>query len=109
MYVGARFQTQPCIADAQPLSEYEALLSGAAFTVSLTERHDGALVELVKQIQTRLLAAEVMVRLQKLSLPGFDLEAVKIIAKHALAAIREGKLGYAFVIASKDRAAHCCG
>jgi len=91
-----------CIADALPLSGYEALLSGAGFTVSLTERHDGALVELVRQVQTRLLAAEVMVRLQKLVLPGFDLEGVKILAKHALAAIREGKLGYAFVVASKQ-------
>jgi ubiquinone/menaquinone biosynthesis C-methylase UbiE len=91
-----------CIADAHPLSDYVALLSNAAFTVTLTERHDGALVELVKQIQTRLLAAEVMVRLQKLVLPGLDLEAVKIVAKHALAAIRQGKLGYAFVVASKQ-------
>jgi ubiquinone/menaquinone biosynthesis C-methylase UbiE len=91
-----------CIADAHPLSDYVAVLSNAAFTVTLTERHDGALVELVKQIQTRLLAAEVMVRLQKLVLPGLDFEAVKIVAKHALSAIRQGKLGYAFVVASKQ-------
>lgn len=90
-----------CIADAQPPSAYEALLVGAAFTVSLTEWHDGALVEFVRLIQTRLLAAEVMVRLQKLALPGFDLEVAKSVAKHAFAAIREGKLGYALVVASK--------
>lgn len=90
-----------CIADAQPLSEYAALLSSAAFTVSVTERHDGALAEFVSQIRTRLLAAEVMVGLQKLALPGFDFEAAKTIARHALAAIRQGNLGYAIIAASK--------
>jgi arsenite methyltransferase len=90
-----------CIADAQPLSEYAALLSNAAFTVSMTEKHDGALAEFVNQVRTRLLAAEVMVRLQKLVLPGFDFEAAKTIARHALAAIRQGNLGYAIIAASK--------
>ncbi len=90
-----------CIADAQPPSDYEALLSRAAFTLSLTERHDDALVELVRQIQTTLLAAEVMVGLQKLVLPDLDLETVKAIAKHALEAARTGSLGYAIIVASK--------
>jgi ubiquinone/menaquinone biosynthesis C-methylase UbiE len=90
-----------CIADAQPLSEYAALLSGTAFTVSVVEQHDGALAEFVNQIRTRLLAAEVMARLQKLRLPGFDFEVAKVIAKHALAAIKQGKLGYAIVVAAK--------
>jgi len=91
-----------CIADAQPVSEYAALLSGAAFTVSVVERHDGALVEFINQIRTRLLAAEVMARLQKLSLPGFDLDVAKTVARHAFAAIKEGKLGYAIVVAAKE-------
>jgi arsenite methyltransferase len=90
-----------CIADAQPLSEYAALLSSAAFSVSLTEKHDGALAEFVNQVRIRLLAAEVMVRLQKLVLPGFDFEVAKTIARHALAAIRQGNLGYAIIAASK--------
>jgi len=92
-----------CIADAQPLSGYVALLSNAAFTVSVTERHDGALAEFVNQVRTRLVAAEVMVRLRKLVLPGFDFEAARTIARHALAAIREGNLGYAIIAASKQR------
>jgi ubiquinone/menaquinone biosynthesis C-methylase UbiE len=90
-----------CIADAQPLPEYVALLSNAAFTIGVTERHDGALAEFVNQVRTRFLAAEVMVGLQKLVLPGFDFEAAKIIARHALAAIRQGNLGYAIIAASK--------
>ena len=91
-----------CIADAQPLSAYGALLSGAAFTVNAMERHDGAIAEFVNQLRTRLLAAEVMVKLQKLALPGFDVEAAKVIAMHAIEAIKNGKLGYAIVVASKN-------
>lgn len=90
-----------CIADAQPLTAYAAVLSNAAFSVSVTERHDGALAEFANQVRTRLLAAEVMVRLQKLVLPGFDFEAAKTIARYALGAIRQGNLGYAIIAASK--------
>ena len=67
----------------------------------MTEQHNGALVEFVNRIRTRLLATEVMVRLQKLVLPGFDFEAAKSIAKHALEAVRKGNLGYAIIVASK--------
>ena len=90
-----------CIADAQPLSDYAALLSSAAFIVTTTEKHDVALADFVGQIRTQLLAAEVMARLQKLVLPGINFEAAKSFAKHALAAIRRGNLGYVIVIASK--------
>jgi hypothetical protein len=90
-----------CIADARPLSDYAALLSGANLTVGVAERHDAALAEFVNQIRTRLLAAEVMAGLEKLVLPGFDFEAARLIAKHALEAIKDGSLGYAIVAASK--------
>jgi arsenite methyltransferase len=90
-----------CIADAQPLSAYVALLSAANLKVRVAEPHNNVLTEFVNQIRMRLLAVEVMVGLQKLSLPGFDFEAAKALAKHALEAIREGKLGYAIVAATK--------
>jgi hypothetical protein len=80
-----------CIADVQSLSQYVALLS----------MHNSALADFVSQIRTRLLAAEVMARLRKLVPPGVDFEAAKSVAKHALAAIREGNLGYAIIVASK--------
>jgi arsenite methyltransferase len=91
-----------CIADAQPPAAYAAYLSAAGLKAGVTERHDHALVELVNQMRTRLLAAEVMVGLRKLALPGFDFEAAKTIAKHALQAIAAGRLGYAIVTASKE-------
>lgn len=90
-----------CIADAQPLTAYVALLSAANLEVRLTEVHNSALTEFVRQIQVRLLVTEVMLGLKKLTLPGFDLDAAKDIAKHALAAISTGKLGYAIVTAVK--------
>ena len=90
-----------CIADAQPLPRYAALLSGADLAVGVIEEHDSALVELVNQMRLRLLAADVMVGLQKIALPGFDFEAAREVAKHALQAIKAGNLGYAIVTASK--------
>ena len=90
-----------CIADAQPLMAYVALLSAANLAVRLTEEHNSALTEFVSQIQTRLLVTEVMMGLKKLTLPGFDVHAAKDIAKQALAAISAGKLGYAIVTAVK--------
>jgi ubiquinone/menaquinone biosynthesis C-methylase UbiE len=90
-----------CIADAQPPAAYAAFLSAAGLKAGVTEPHDHALVELVNQMRTRLLAAEVMVGLKKLALPGFDFEAAKTIAKHALQAIAAGRLGYAIVTASR--------
>ena len=67
----------------------------------MTEEHDAALAELVNQVRTRLLAAEVLVGLKKLALPGFDFEDARNIAKHALEAITQGRLGYAIVAASR--------
>ena len=90
-----------CIADAQPLSAYVALLSAVNLEVRVAEAHNDVLTDFVNQIRMRLLTAEVMVGLQKLILPGFDFEAAKAVAKHALEAVIEGKLGYAIVAATK--------
>jgi arsenite methyltransferase len=90
-----------CIADAQALRSYVALLSAANLKVRTAEQHDNVLTEFVTRMRTRLLAAEVMTRLKKLDLPWFDVEGSKDIAKHALDAISDGKLGYAIVTAIK--------
>jgi arsenite methyltransferase len=90
-----------CIADAQPLGEYVGLLAATGLKVVATEEHNGALIDFVNHVRSRLLVAEVMLGLNKPALPGFDIAVVKDFTQHALAAIRAGKLGYAIVIATK--------
>jgi len=91
-----------CIADAQSAATYAELLSTSGLKVSVMEEHDAALREFVEQVRLRLLAADVMVGLKKLALPGFDLGSAKHLVKKALQAITEGQLGYAIVVASKE-------
>ncbi|WP_245328982.1 class I SAM-dependent methyltransferase [Bradyrhizobium centrolobii] len=91
-----------CIADAQPLAEYASLLAAAGFKIKTTEEHNGALIDFVNHIRTRLLVTEVMLGLNKLALPGFDIAMVKDFTQHALAVIKAGKLGYAIVTAAKE-------
>jgi len=69
--------------------------------VRVTEEHNAALVELVNQVRARLLAAEVLVGLRKLALPGLNFEEARNMAKHALQAVAQGRLGYAIVTASR--------
>jgi arsenite methyltransferase len=90
-----------CIADARPLAEYTALLTVAGLKIMAMEAHNGALLDFVNQIRTRLLATEVMLGLNKLSLPKFDPEIVKDFTRRALSAISTGKIGYAIVTAAK--------
>jgi arsenite methyltransferase len=90
-----------CIADARPLGEYAALLAAAGLKVIATEEHDGALIDFVNQIRTRLLVTEVMLGLNKVALPGLDIAIVKDFTRTALNAIRAGKIGYAILTAAR--------
>ena len=90
-----------CIADAQPLAEYAALLNAAGLKIMATEEHNGALIDFVNHVRARLLVAEIALGLNKLALPGFDIAMAKDFTQCALAAIRAGKLGYAIVTATK--------
>ncbi len=90
-----------CIADAQPVDSYIQYLRAAGFRVEATESHDEALLEMVNQIQMKLLGAEIMVGLKKLDLPGVDLSTAKQMVQAATAAIRQGTLGYAVVCGAK--------
>jgi len=93
-----------CIADAQPIDSYCAQLRSAGLVIDHVEAHDEALTELVRQIRGKLLAAEVMVGLKRLALPGVDFSAANRMAKAALKAIEEKQLGYAILCAAKPEA-----
>lgn len=92
-----------CIADAQPLADYERYLQGAGLAVTLVEEHDDALVRLVHDVRTKLLAAELLTKLRKVELPIADFDQAKALARSAAEAVRAGAFGYALVVATKGR------
>lgn len=90
-----------CIADAQPLQKYVNWFSSAGFEPRTTEPHDEALREMVRQVQAKLLGAEVLVGLKKINLAGIDFTSAKQIAASALDVVQQGHLGYALITAEK--------
>lgn len=88
-----------CIGDALPVDRYAQLLRTAGFHIETIEDHSEALNQMVRQIQGKLLGAEIMTGLGKLDLPGVDLARAKKFAQAALIAIRERKLGYVVLVA----------
>jgi arsenite methyltransferase len=86
-----------CIADALPCGEYVKHLEEAGFTSMCVEPHDEALAEMVRDIQGRLMGAELMVKLRKLDLPGADFDQARMMARSAADAVRSGRLGYALI------------
>lgn len=90
-----------CIGDALPLQQYVAVFESAGLQIRATEDHSAALLEMARQIQTRLLGAEIMVGLKKLNLPGVDFAAAKDFLRAAFDAIRQGDPGYAVLLAQR--------
>ncbi len=91
-----------CLADAQPLENYVRYLTDAGLTIQLVEQHDEALTEMVRNIQAKLLGTELLVKLNKITLPGeVDLEQAKTLAKAATTAIQARRFGYAMLTAAK--------
>jgi arsenite methyltransferase len=87
-----------CIADAQPIEQQKTYLQNGGFQVHTIENHDGALADMIRSIQGKLLGAEIMIGLNKLTLPDLDFKQAKSIARHAAQAVRQGKLGYALLL-----------
>lgn len=87
-----------CIADARPIDEYKTHLQNAGFEINRVEPHLEALAEMVRNVQTKLLGAEIMVKLNKLNLPGdINLEQAKALARHTSQAIQADQLGYTLI------------
>lgn len=91
-----------CIADARPVEEYAGYLESAGMRAIETEPHDEALAEMVRDIQGKLLGAELMSKLKKLDLGGIDFAQAKSMARAASDAVRAKKLGYAIVTAERS-------
>jgi ubiquinone/menaquinone biosynthesis C-methylase UbiE len=92
-----------CIGDAQTVEGYVAYLQDAGFSVDSIEQQNDALKEMVDQVRLKLLGAEIMTGLNKLQLPALDLGAAKRMANSAMAAVKQGQLGYVLICAIKPR------
>lgn len=90
-----------CIADARPVGEYAGYLETAGMGGIEIEPHDEALAEMVRDIQAKLLGAELMSKLKKLDLGGIDFAQAKSMARAASDAVRGKTLGYAIVSAQR--------
>ena len=95
-----------CIADALSVECYIAECQAVGLRVERAEAHDEALAELVRYVRGRLLGADLLIKLQRLELPGalVDLEQAKALARHAAEAVRAGTLGYSLIIAARPAA-----
>jgi SAM-dependent methyltransferase len=90
-----------CIGDALPVERYVRILEEAGFGIQRVEDHSDALLEMVRQVQAKLLGAEIMAGLRKIDLPGVDFTTGKQFAQAAMQAVRDGKLGYGVITSRK--------
>ena len=91
-----------CIADAQPIDDYVRYLQAAGLGVDVVEAHDEALSAMVREIQGKLLGAELLVKLKKVELPDtLDFTQAKALAHSAASAIKASIFGYAVITATK--------
>jgi ubiquinone/menaquinone biosynthesis C-methylase UbiE len=90
-----------CIGDAMPAQRYSEILALVGFQSVAMEDHRDALASMVREIQGKLLGAEIAVALKKLDLPRVDFSVAKQFAQMALQATQNGKLGYAVMISRK--------
>ncbi len=94
-----------CIGDALPVERYVAILQHTGFEVHNIEDHNDALVDMVRQIQAKLLGAEIMASLKKIDLHGVDFTTGKQFAQAAVQAARDGTLGYVLIPARRPQSA----
>ena len=89
-----------CIADARPAVEYAEILAGAGFRLTDIERHDAAIGRMIDQIEARLQFLR-MTSQAKLEAHGFDVDRAGPVLGAARAAVTDGVLGYALLVAEK--------
>ncbi len=91
-----------CLSHARSLSDYAALLRAAGFEVVATEHATWALDELLKQIKRRILAAAIGKAAGALP-EGVDFDVVKgkAAVREAQQIVRDGAVGYGFLVARK--------
>lgn len=89
-----------CVADARPLDEYSEILSAAGLYVIATERHDAAIASMLTQIEARLTLVRMTAR-EQAEAAGLDFHRAPAVLAAARAAITDGVIGYAMIVAQK--------
>ncbi len=94
-----------CIADAQPLDEYQRYLTEAGLTVDLVEIHDDALATMAQDIRAKLMGAELLLKLKRIDAPGVNFDEARAMARAATKAIEARQFGYALLWATRPESA----
>ena len=90
-----------CLADAGTAEQYaSSLASGGLYNITV-ERHDDALLEMVRAVGSRLFAAEVLAGLNRVDVAGVDFASARRLARQAMSAVGQGRLGYAVITARR--------
>ena len=86
-----------CVGDARPLDEITELLREAGFALEQTHSEDGALAELLDRLEGRLRVARLV------GGDGFEADSARVLplVGAARAALLEGALGYAVIVARR--------
>lgn len=91
-----------CIADARPVDGYAELLTAAGLRVRHTEQLNLAMARMLDQIEARLGLLRMTAREQVERL-GVDLDLAGPLLAAARAAVADGVIGYALLVAEKPR------
>ncbi|MEU9246981.1 methyltransferase domain-containing protein [Streptomyces sp. NPDC048385] len=89
-----------CIADARPLDAYAEILAAAGLRTVRTERQNQAMTRMIDQIEARLSLLRLTAS-AKLAEAGIDWNATPTVLSAARAAVADGVLGYALLVAEK--------
>lgn len=89
-----------CVANARPLPEVAALLLDAGFAELRLDRHDGAVSEMIDQVEARLRLARTLGSALPDALRDGAARGLQLVAA-ARSAVAEGVLGYGAVIARR--------
>jgi len=89
-----------CIADARPVAQYVDILTNAGLVTVSIEEHDGAMAQMLEQIEARLTVLR-MSAADRLAAAGVDVDAVLRYTALARQAVAEGLIGYCMLVAKK--------
>jgi len=93
-----------CIADARPVAQYTDILTKAGLATVSIEEHDGAIAQMIEQIEARLTVLRISAA-DRLAAAGVDLDAVMRYTALAKQAVADGLMGYCMLVAEKPASA----